>query len=395
MENCRKRKRKYVPFARKDHIQKIEENIIYVEYSSDYDIIFLHKIITETLSNNNKELDDLNEKINKIDEILKTKNSISEIRKAEIERKKLILKKENIYNNTALSKYNNASRDYIQAYASIPETNRPIDRLSSESIDLNEIEIKREKIVDSYLAIAKSYAQITIKKNKTEKNINRCGLCGKLLCESNLSISGFIACSNINCGSDNYFGKTAINSQKEYDPWGNFLKAHKRYNGTAPIKFNIITLMEDLDSYFLDIGDMPGEYYRLCPSNENGRKNGTSHENICKALKCLGYNSFYKNYMYICHEYYGWELPNLIGKEILLEKNFREKQKYWNQMSFDEKEGKSSLATEYRLCREYQHIGYKCELSDFKISIKEKTLLKYDKIYSRMCFMAGYKFPHI
>jgi hypothetical protein len=315
-----------------------------------------------------------------------------------VELRNLHISKTNITNHlndlrdrVPLKKYIDQTSKLLEIYKETPIEDKIIDVINNTQQELTPLEILKEKTVDAYFEIASSFVPMTINKeniNKIDHTNNVCLTCGESLHGCNISFSGLLICGE--CGSNNKSSKPVSSAAKEYDVCGNLLKAHKRYTGTAPIKFDIKVMMEDLDDYFTSQGKKPGSYYRALPLNEDGRKDDTSQDILCLALKEIGYGIYYKDYMYIGHHYYGWKLHNLRHLEDVMIRNFRAKQEVWNSMSIEERGGQSSLSTQYRLCREYQHAGHKCKLKDFKVSKKKKTIARYDKAYANMCKKAGF-----
>ena len=254
-------------------------------------------------------------------------------------------------------------------------------------------ELARERTVALYMALLESLRlpTITITKEKIEikDKVGLCALCNASLYGCVPLLSGYLICPM--CGSSNK-PKSSATSSKGYDALSNLLKTFKRYICVIEPKCDIEDVKAKLDEYFLAKGEKGGAHYRTIPLDERGRKAGTSIDGLCLALKMLGHDDLYRHYMYVGHHYYGWKIPNLKHLEEVIIRNFRAKQEVWdNDMTETEKGGQSNICAEYRLCRECQHAGYDCDLTDFKVSRKPRTLEKYDNGYAVMCRRSGFE----
>lgn len=259
-------------------------------------------------------------------------------------------------------------------------------------LDMKTDELSLEKIIEDYLSLASCHIPLVVQKDK-KPTIHKCRHCGINLTGVYTSVSGVRVCPRVNCQTENHVFKAAAAAPKEYNVWGNLLKAYERFIGDTELK-NINVIMADLDIYFGTIGKPSGEYYRKQPVNEMGRKDGTSHHTLCDALSVLKYKTYYKNYMYIGHMYYGWELQSLDHLLPEIKRNFDRKQAVWETLTPDQKQGQSNLSTEFRMCMELNHVGILCDTSWFNISTTQKTLEKNYSVYTLMCHGAGFEFPH-
>ena len=90
--------------------------------------------------------------------------------------------------------------------------------------------------------------------------------------------------------------------------------------------------------------------------------------------------SYYKDYNYIGHHYYGWALPDA---EYLEEKvkNISEK----TQASWIRSGIKENMLTEHRLFKTLELARYPCDSSSFKLSKKPETIRKHDCTWEIVC----------
>jgi hypothetical protein len=290
-----------------------------------------------------------------------------------------------------LVKYLKETKDYLIEYGKIPTTIALVDVMSFDHMKISPIDLKREKIVDAYISIARKYVKMDVEKIVKVNMDDICFSCHLDLVSVKTSSSGLKICP---CGAENEVAKPIIVPPKEYIVWINFHKTFTRDMGEKKVEV-IDLIMSDLDAQAKMDGKPIGDYYRNLPLNKYGFKKGTSVAILCSNLSKLGYTEHYKNYAYIGHKQYGWTLRTHLKSRVSeMERNFKAKQDVWDTMTPDEKEGNSSISNNYRLCREYQHLGEKCRLRDFNVSGKRETIEKYDRVYKKMCIGAGFKFPH-
>lgn len=304
--------------------------------------------------------------------------SVSSIKSMEIERSHVQLEIKDIMEGNSEKHYTKQANWLLNRHSMLANETGQSDRA--------------ERLANDYLCLASQYISLKTKREKQCLNTH-CSYCGADMSLNPIDGAGVRSCHNVGCGFENNIAKTLSASPKEYDVWGNFIKAYRRFTGATKLN-NIAIVMQDLDRYFASHKKPLGEYYRRLPLNEIGRKDGTSHETILKAFDFLGYETYYKNYMYVCHKYYGWELPNLDHLLEVMESNFKRKQEVWKRIAGRDRQGKSSLPTELRLCMELNHAGYKCDISWFNVTDRPETLEKHFTTYLIMYQGAGFELPH-
>ena len=366
-------------------------NGIKIKYCNNYDIVSIHKKVLKTFECQSLEYLSAKCELKQIEDGIFNSTSVTETRQLKISKLYVMEKLERCNSDTLLKKYTVEASSYIAEYLKMPKTVTTVDAMNFDHMKSTVIDIKREKIVDAYLAIASKYIKLTITKIQRSCIQDICSSCCSDLIEIRPTPSGVKICY---CGQENEMPKSSIIHPKDYVVWGNFVKTFKRNIGDVDIKI-IDLILSDLDAY-AEMNDKPtGEYYRSLPLDNYGFKKGTSVAILCSQLGELGYTGYYDNYAYIGHRQYGWALRTHLRLRIdELKHNFNSKQAIWDKMSPGEKEGDSSICNNYRLCREYQHLGERCRLRDFNVSCKRKTIEKYDRVYKKMCERAGFKFPH-
>ena len=339
-------------------------------------IFSVHDEVIANFKHRASSLPDLEQRLLDLGEEIDRSLSVPNIKRLEIEHKTVSLKMHAIVSGEEEKQYRQTATMLLGKHSRLSRAGdvAGADRASTE-----------------YLAIASKYVTIRVKKERKRPSIT-CVYCGADISLVAANSVGVRICTSQGCGFDNAPPKSSLSS-KEYDVWGNFLKAYKRFTGAIKVR-NIGIVMQDLDKYFVLQGRPAGAYYRSLPVNDVGQKDGTSRDDIFKAFSDLKYRTYYKNYMYVCHEYYGWLLPSLDHLLPVIKNNFDLKQEVWRAMVERENRGQSSLPTEFRLCMELNHAGYECDVSQFKVSDKMETLERYYSTYQAMCTGAGFKFPH-
>lgn len=365
-----------------------------ITYSGDYDILSLDPVVRQLISDHiAKSIKELEVKLQQIQERIDSCCVVIEIRELNMAKVDITAKLTMLQSNALLNRYVSASVPLLMSYRDMPLTDRVIDIGNISHSVATASELARERTVSLYMGLLEGLRlpTITVTKEKMESKdkTGACTVCNVSLFGCTPLLSGHILCSA--CGSSNK-PKSSTISSKGYDALSNLLKTFKRYICVIEPKCDIEDVKAKLDDYFLEKGEKDGAYYRALPLDERGRKEGTSIDGLCFALKMKGYDDLYRHYMYVGHHYYGWKIHDLKHLEEAIVRNFRLKQQVWdNKMTEAEKGGQSNICAEYRVCRECQHAGHECDLMDFKVSRKPRTLEKYDNAYAIMCRRSGFE----
>ncbi|CAH6419597.1 Divergent Poxvirus Late Transcription Factor VLTF3 like [uncultured virus] len=366
---------------------------IEVTYTTDYNIIALDVVVQAIIIKHCESMiAQLEQELLSLELRIDNSTAVIEMRELDVARGRLVERLASLKSSSILHKYNLAVAPLLTTYRDTPLGDRVIDAMNMTCDRQSREEIIREKTVDAYVQVVTSLnlpnVNITKEKPESKSKVKMCETCNAPLIACPVLLSGLLVCSV--CGTHNK-PKTSGSGAKEYDSLGNLMKAHKRYVGTIVPKCDMDLVTSKLDEYAASQGKYGSEYYRALPLNSNGKKDGTSVDDLCYALKMVGENELYKSYNYVGHHYYGWALPDLRHLEADMITNFRAKQEVWdNDMTDEEKGCDSNLCIEYRLCREHQHAGRDCELEDYKIPRKSKTLDRYNNGYAIMCKRAGF-----
>jgi hypothetical protein len=401
---------------------------IYGSYIDDYDIIEIHRIIGKyfeyqtkiNLELLNKELIDINAQLNK-PQIY--------IYKCELESKKnsIMYKINNIQNNIEKENYIQECKNYLIIYQKLKmktihnnnivnsdDYNILIDFLNNIKDDLKLSELSdlykitgikitsikdlydyRHEIINNYIEYAKKYFPIEIV--RLYKNNSTCS-CGTTE-EFSHTISGSSFCNSCGEYKQTYVRifsgmDIGISAAKEdnYDGIEGFKDAFLEYQGKQK-KYPPQQLYQDLDKHFSSF-NLPTKYNPniKIQHDDRGRIPGTTKQLMYEALKITG-NSIYFNLINtICHEYWGWILPNIsdVDSEILLD-DYRLAQNAWDKLTH-----KSKILIPSRLYFHLKSRGHRCYIDDFKLIVNSDIMSSYIETWKEMINNIEYpqNYPH-
>jgi len=319
-----------------DNLEDIPNNLL-VKYKDTIDVEFIDKIIIHKL----KVLQNLNQNIDHYDKYL-------------LESQQLIEDYKKTSNVKTAQKYINLSNEYI-------------------SIDCIKI---KEKIV-------------------------KCDGCGQVIDEKYIENEDTFVCSVCNC-INTFLSPRNFTKQNEKnmsdDDTVNFIKLLDKFEGKGDNIPEII--YDELDLLASTINMEKGEYYRKLPLLENGKKEGTSKKKIIELLELLELKDISKGKKYydetntICHEYWGWPLPDIshIKQQLILD--YRRTQEVWNDIK-REYNRSASLGTQFRLYVQLKALDYPCEREDFKIQDMVDSLRFHNDAWEVMCKKADVKYTFV
>lgn len=367
-------------------LREIPKNI-FGEFTDDYDIIYLNKIIISKLTYDYLALDEMEEKVKNLKQQRIETNNMSDYMSVCSELKNLEENMEKIKDKSMIKKYTDDTSFYIKKYRALPKNKRYIDimKTSIDNYEQKTEHVERINIIIEYLEIASKYMNINIYHIKPSYNFsnNICAYCFESLVGIIPDINGNRICQD--CGIENKSYKAETQIVREYDVLGNFEKAFMKFIGEEKLEFTLESMCEDLDNYFLREGKHTGEYFRNMKKNSKGKKDGSSMSMLFEALKQTGYNAYYENGNSIAHYYWEWDLPDAgYLKEIILS-DYMETQAVWNTLDYSKKKRKSSIPRQFRLFKHLQLRGFKCDISDFKLTQKQTSIMEYDMVWKYMC----------
>ena len=359
-----------------------------IEYSIEYDITQADKIIREKLRRVGPKIKHLIRKLDTantdLDNATKVVTINSLVAKIESLQKELTELTE-IY---TLKNYILETGVLLSDFDNLPETRKIINLMNSIQPKLTASEIQKQEIIDKYLEIAKKYMSIRIDKPEVvystfSNSTSVCLSCLESIIGNIYDSQGHLICQ---CGAENKVKHIENTSGKDYDVLANLVKSIKRDACIQLIGFDVDLLLQELNDYFRKQGKPVSDYYQGLKLNRYGRKEGTNQDIIIEAMDKLGYNDYYKDYLYICHRFFGWERLDVLKYLGKIREHFLATQLVWDtKMTPGEKDRSSSLPVEYRKLQHYRLVGVNFPRSHFKLPEKPASMQEYDRIWKIMC----------
>lgn len=185
---------------------------------------------------------------------------------------------------------------------------------------------------------------------------------------------------------------TEIVTKSGYDDRENFLKALHCYQGKQTCSLPA-SLEQDLDNYFRSYFIPVGSHFRSLPSDEWGRKPGTSRSMMLAALQKIGMNDQYDNLQLICSRYWGWVLPDVSMLESVVMEDYDNTQRVYESLT---KDRQSSINTQIRLRFHLMARGHKCAINDeFKLVSSAESVEKQEELLRVMAARTGLRYHPI
>ena len=261
------------------------------------------------------------------------------------------------------------------------EVKHLIDRFCE--LEMNE-ENKEEllDITEAYVKLAKKYIKINIVYNSEEDNM--CKNCNYIMDEN--KTEGNSECPE--CGALNEFIDMNLyikdfNNIPIYfdEELVNFTKLLDRYEGKI-YQYKKEKLFPQLDKYFKELG-YPNREEIKKRKLINGKREGTSAKMIFDALERTGNILLIDEVHSIGHNFWNWELPDCsLYREKILELHQRT-QNCW--LRIRDKFGKKSLGQHFRLYQEYNAVGFKIGVENFKIQDSLESKKIYNEAWRIIC----------
>lgn len=376
---------------------------IHATYKDDYDIFEVHRTVAKFFDYQRRVR--LPEAQKELDFLVKTNNNMmTYIDQKELEEKISSLKaeihdiSENIQGRGSQGRYINECRNYLKVYQELRNTTATTlgeflsTMISKPAILLEdgmEFYEYRHEIIRKYLQIAGRYFPMDI--IRIYESSANC-ICGSEE-DFGQNASGSKYC--VKCGSikTNYVRTfssmdTGITSAKkdDYEGLDNFKDALMEFQGKQS-KFPPEKVYNELDIYFKSY-NLPTRA-RSAPEtlDERGRRPGTSKMMMYQALLKTSNSAYYNMLNYICHKYWGWQLPDLSALEAILIDDYQRTQIVWRRIPDDKK---SNPLIQYRLFKHLQARDFPCYQDDFKIVVSDDVIRNYDNTWKMMIEGAEY-----
>lgn len=348
---------------------------------------YLHKKVSMISDKEKiKEIDGLRKKMREGMDVNMRRLAINRIREIEYESM-----------HTILEQYMVDSKPILESYSGIG-TAPCVISFSTEKKKIkesDEISKLRSQLILDYLQLLGKYMTVNI--TSVSRMSEECPYCGAdksmaLMDESNTYCSS--------CAMERSpvtpagtmlqdMTKKVSTGRSSYEDRENFMKAIMKFQGKKSPD-NIEGLKEALDRRFASLRIPTKDECSLIPLDIKGRKPRTSKKIMYEALKETGYPN-YEDINYICHMYWGWELPDISQYEEQLLSDYDKAQLVYKEVRGTRK---SSSNSQYRLFRHLHKIGYPVDPSDFKI-VKASSLDFHEEFWLRACDQYGWEFVPI
>ena len=243
---------------------------------------------------------------------------------------------------------------------------------------------KRINVIDEFIEIARDYVVMNVFKLIDVKG--KCFNCGYET--SSDDDDGLRYCSNCRISKYDIVMNQCSDSIStvDYDDYGNFEKSLNRLQGLEKIKLPI-DMFDKLDAHFRKARKPLGEEIRNRPLLPNGKKEGTSVDLLIDALKCIEYEKYYENFIYILHKYWVCRCPDISKYEDDIRRDYMITQKAYGHI--DTKRS-SSLNLEFRKLKHLELLGIYPKIVDrefFRLPIGIKALLELEEDWRKICDM--------
>ena len=373
-----------------------------VTYTDDCNILNLHKMVLSKLKTSVKtELQVLKEEYRTEVEKVKMKQSridrnfsLSQINKLQ----KQIVQMES---SLSIENYLKESEETLNSYKQLGPLRKIISfgnatnpsttpKISTPNVTDSEY---RHDLIENYLQIANKYIKLNIVKSNA--GMNFCKECKSDLTKNMISSDDGITrckiCSTEYVTMMNGMEDSEVTSStnpSSYEDRKTFIKAIMHYQGKQPNRLEGLEVK--LDKYFNVIGLPSGEEIRSLPLNKDGTRGKTGRELLFLALKELGLSAFYEDDWLICHEYWGWKLPEISHLEEVIVIDYD-----ISQGIYEKYKGvrKSNMNNQYRLWRHLDRLGHDCLPDDFRIVRTQEILDFYEKVWVQICSDLGWSAP--
>lgn len=366
-------------------------------YNEDYNIMYVDEIIKKKLKQEKFTcLHDLKSRYRTLDTLSLQPQTYVMREKTLESMKKLQQEIKDIESGEKLRRYEERVKDILIAYRKYTGQVKTVifdDDDDEKYQELDDDVRYRIFLIDTYLDIAADYIQIDIIRiNNRPSDV--CTGCGHSLVKVAITDEGTIRCPNLECQIEHnviILAKLAkdgarinTNNSTDDESIDNFLRAFIRYQGLQPDQPDR-SIYDELDAYFIRNGRPTGDEIKKLPLNERGRRGDTDHKMLWDALSQIGHSGLYEDANLIGHEYWGWQLHNVMHlKERIIEK-YNKTQKVFFQIPLEERCRSSSLGTQFRLWRHLQLEGHECYIDEFKIAENPESLRNHNRLWRMMC----------
>ncbi len=375
-------------------------------YNEDYNILYIDEIIRRKLENEHQTI--LPRLRNEYRELYNTilvpqtyRDRVQALDQLAILMKRIT----EIEDGTRLQTYRDSVKDILAAYRQCNGKIRVVmfGKKSESYVDFDDETRHKISLIEKFIEIAGQYIEIDV----TRVNSRPPDLC--IACNTSLSkivadSDGIIRCPNEDCQAEHpifitaklakdsmRINTTAVVGDESYE---NFDKAFLEYQGLQDDP-PPPSICDELDAYFISKGRPSGAQIRAMPLNSRGRRYDTTPRMLWDTLSIIGQSQYYKDAYYIGKIYWGWVLSDVMHLREKIKYKYTLTQKAFYEIPPCERERSSSIGTQYRLWRQLQLENHECYAEDFKIAENPDSRRIHDKLWRRMCDIAGHVDPEI
>lgn len=280
-------------------------------YTTDYNILMYHSIVL-SIMRSSATRDAVQTQLRILRDRLKRRdNSAVEIRSLQAEVNACV--KELTKMETQEQEYMTLARPILEKYVEMKNKRRPrlFGEEETEEIMDNDC-YERIEIIEAYFSVAQRFVEVNVVREVKLDHV--CPVCGSEFIQQD----DMTLCSNEDCRYETTSTVQCVNyseldrgsaSNRKDDSEEEFIKLMDKIQGRQ--KLDVKNLYEDLDNYFTSNHKLPtGEAVRQRPMDGPRRRRGTYRSMMNEALKATGHTEMYEHTNLICHNYWGWTLPD-------------------------------------------------------------------------------------
>lgn len=339
------------------------------------------------------------------DERLKLLNTDLALLKAKLPQCKFLIEKKAIEKNIneteqeinklqqKLNNYIKETEPFLKQYQQYGPSKKILSfRSNRNNKVVNEILISpKTKLIHDFIQIGQKYIDLHIVR---ELNIgNSCPGCNADLTDIEpLDESGLIICPNCKHEKYTFIKQTIETATSSNSSLDTLCKSLMKFQGKHPTVLPP-NIYKDLDQHFTSYGlPFTSKEIKALPLNDNGTRGETTREIMLRALRDKGYATYYEDLNLICHQYWGWELPNIQDKEEIIIRDIYITEEILKMLPSDLQ---INLNSQYRLYKLFQLRKLSYNIEYFKIISTRSIITNYDNVWREIINKAKELYPDL
>ena len=358
------------------------------EETETYDILHMDEKIKKNILEDKSKLNEYKNKIKIIYDTLQTPLTYSKKKELEKEKSFLEQKIRDIESNNIFAEYVCLTQKILSEYMKLLDIPMNISFFTKHKKD-NEIERKKEDLVDQFLDIAKLYIPInTYKKEISTKLSCDCGNTSEFITnDTNVICENCGREHNIHTIHTNFKDIDRVNlSQKyKYSRHVYFRETVNRYEGKQNKKINK-KVYDDLEKWFTK--------HNLLINNDTDKTFYERHlkiskEHVYMALSETGNNLHYEDINLLHNQFTGIPCPDVSEFRDDLFDDFNKVMNVYESIDVDRV---NSLNSQYILYQLLRRRKIRVNENDFGMLKTRERLIEYDEIYQKICLVLEWTF---